>query len=587
MQALRGETMTERQKRHILEVLPIVAIVLAIAFFLLQCVSRKTAPLPQELQGDWLLNGAPVEVLPGRDSCIAGEETNISILLGEDFSASKVLCFYTAYEDVSVLLDGEVIYQLQGPESGVIQAAPNKWNIVSLPDGADGSLLEIVLSSPYQNYANRIPTIFYEDGGAITRYVLLKTIPPFIASLLILLIGFVFAIVAVILRYYSDQNTGLYSFSLFAMAVGIFLTMQQKTLLIWMHSGISYTFIQHLCFVLMPVLYTRYMTRVSRGLKKKLAICLHLISIFNFALILLLQLTRVRDFPEMMSSTRNLCIIIFVYVFIMEIKRQRKIMVLLLALLVGYTLLRYQLTGTITGLIYIGIYVYLIQMVYHVISNVVRAEARQIRLEAELEVSRSEIATIQITSHFFYHTLDSIRALIRLDADKAYKMTGDFSKYLRHRVDGVEGMQETIPFTRELRSIRAYTDIKKAQLGERFTMEFDLETEDFEILPLTVQPLVENAVIHAVQRRREGGLVRLVCREVKEGYEIKVIDNGPGAQVRVEKNEEEKRSTAIANVNKRLEFHGIAPLVYQKNELGGITVRLLNPKRIERKGKVE
>ena len=202
-------------------------------------------------------------------------------------------------------------------------------------------------------------------------------------------------------------------------------------------------------------------------------------------------------------------------------------------------------------------------------------------------MSRSEIATIQITSHFFYHTLDSIRALIRMDADKAYKMTGDFAKYVRYRVDGVEGMEETVPFSRELRSIRAYTDIKQAQLGERFHMIYDVETEDFEILPLTVQPLVENAVIHAVQRRREGGTVRLLCRETERGYHIEVVDNGPGQAAKPESGDAQKRSVAIKNVNTRLEFYGIAPIRLTHNELGGITASLDTPKKIARKGNAE
>jgi len=252
-----------------------------------------------------------------------------------------------------------------------------------------------------------------------------------------------------------------------------------------------------------------------------------------------------------------------------------------------YAAVLYYLTDTITWLVYAAMFVYLYVTIYRIITSVAQNQASRIRLEAQLEVSRSEIATIQITSHFFYHTLDSIRALIRLDADKAYKMTGDFAKYIRHRVDGVERMQETVPFSRELRSIRAYTDIKQAQLGSRFEMIFDVETEDFEILPLTVQPLVENAVIHAVQRRREGGMVHLVCREEKNSYRIEVIDNGPGMSAPPEAADEQKQSSAMHNVNTRLAFYGIAPPVYTKNELGGMTVTLETPKKIHKKGKAE
>ena len=511
----------------------------------------------------------------------------MSIELGVEFDDAQTLCFYTAYADVYVSLDGEEIYCLEKAGRGISKASPNYWNNVTLPQDSAGRTLEIRLISPYADYAGNIPEVYYGDFAAVTRHVMLQTVPRFVAAMAILIIGVIFGIVAVILRFYTGQNTGLYSFSMFVIVLGMFLAAQYKTLLIWMYDGMSYTFLQQTCFALLPALYTRYMVRSSRGLQKRIAIPLHSISLLNFAASMLLQFSGVLDLVESSISTKVLCIVMVVYVCLMEIRRQRRIIIFLAVILASYAFFRYFQTGTITWLVYIGVFAYLYQMAFNVIASVVRAEARQIRLEAELEVSKSEIATIQITSHFFYHTLDSIRALIRLDADKAYKMTGDFSKYLRHRVDGVEGMQETIPFSRELRSIRAYTDIKKAQLGERFTMEFGIETEDFEILPLTVQPLVENAVIHAVQRRREGGLVRLVCRELKNGYRIEVIDNGPGTQAHLEKRDEEKRSTAVANVNKRLEFYGIAPLVYESNEQGGTTVCLFNPKSIERKGKVE
>ena len=64
-----------------------------------------------------------------------------------------------------------------------------------------------------------------------------------------------------------------------------------------------------------------------------------------------------------------------------------------------------------------------------------------------------------------------------------------------------------------------------------------------------------------------------------------MIDNGPGEGADTKIHEKQKKSTAIANVNTRLEFYGIAPLKFEKNELGGITVSLDTPKEIHRKGK--
>ncbi len=578
--------MTLKQRKHMLDTLPMMVICALLALFIVLCAlnyAQVEEQMTLHRQG-WKISGQEVEDLPARDIRPAGESTVLSTNLGAEFDEPLALCFYSVFQNVKVRLNGQEIYCFERPRGEIMQAAPSYWNVVILPGNSAGEELEIELFTPYQQYSNVLPEIRSGTLEEVDRFVLLKTMPRFATALAILLVGLIFAIVAVLMRYYSLGSSGLYSLSLFVIVLAIFLAAQQTSLLMNLCGGISYILLQNVAFLLCPVMYTRYLSRVYRGKWRKFARVLHVISILNGLLILILQIFGVRDMPEMMSWTRNLCAIIIFYVFLLELRRKRRLLVCLFALLMIYAAFRYYFTDSITWLVYVGIFGYLYILIYRVIYRAVRAQSRQIRLEAALDVSRSEIATIQITSHFFYHTLDSIRALIRLDADKAYKMTGDFAKYIRHRVDGVERMQETVPFSRELRSIRAYTDIKQAQLGERFEMIFDVETEDFEILPLTVQPLVENAVMHAVQHRREGGCVRLVCREVKTGYHIEVIDNGsdePRSQV----NEDmQKLSIAVKNVNTRLEYYGIAPLKFEENELGGVTVSLDTPKKIERKG---
>ena len=582
--------MTGKRRRYILEMVPLMLVAVAAMVYVMVC-ALSYGRLEEEMllhREGWSLCGEAVDALPARDLKAAGEPTVISTALGAEFDAPRALCFYSVYENVCVRLDGEEIYRFDKPPGEqLMKAAPSYWNRVFLPENSAGRTLEIEFSSPYQQYANMLPQVRSGSGAQVDRYVLLRTIPRFVIALAILFVGLIFALVAVVVRFYVGGHTGLYSLSLFIVVLAIFLCAQQTTLLLKIDSDVSYIMLQSVAFMLCPVMYTRYLARVQKGRQRRIALALLGASALNCLGILALQIFGVRDMPQMMGLTRNLLAVIILYVFFEELRSRKRLLVCAFALLMIYAAFYYYFTNSMTWLIYAGIFAYLYILLYRVIASLVRSQAKQIRLEAALEVSRSEIATIQITSHFFYHTLDSIRALIRLDADRAYKMTGDFAKYIRHRVDGVERMQETVSFSRELRSIRAYTDIKQAQLGDRFEMIYDVETQDFEILPLTVQPLVENAVIHAVQRRREGGWVRLMCRETNAGYHIEVIDNGPGNAAQVKSADEQKQSSAIRNVNTRLEFYGIAPLKLQKNEWGGVTVSLDTPKKIVRKGNAE
>ena len=576
--------MNERQRRHVREVLPLMLISILLVFYVLfsaleygRCASELTLLNHQQIlldhEGELIPENAP-------------EPTRLSLVLPAEFAQERTICFLSSYQEVQVKLGGVEIYTFQKPAGErIMKAAPSYWNIIDIPAGSASAQLDIILTTPYPQYANILPQLRSGTAEQVEKFVVMSTVPGLVAALAILLIGLVFAISAVIMRYYLVGNTGLYSLSLFIMMLALFLVAQQTSILLKINDRVSYILVQNTAFLLCPLLYTRYLMRVHTGVLRRVDLALHILSAINVVFVLALQILGVADMPQLMLFTRILCALLILYALIQELQKRRRLLVCLGVLLLIYASILYYLTDSVAWVVYAALFGYLYMAIYRVIASIVRAQARQIRLQAQLEVSRSEIAAIQITSHFFYHTLDSIRALIRLDSEKAYKMTGDFAKYIRHRVDGVERMQETVPFARELRAIRAYTDIKQAQLGERFEMIYDVESEDFEILPLTVQPLVENAVIHAVQRRREGGRVQLICRERKDGYHIEVIDNGPGPNP--QQNEDPKQSSAIKNVNTRLEFYGIAPVQLQKNDLGGMTASLDTPKRILPKGNTQ
>ena len=90
-----------------------------------------------------------------------------------------------------------------------------------------------------------------------------------------------------------------------------------------------------------------------------------------------------------------------------------------------------------------------------------------------------------------------------------------------------------------------------------------------------------------MQLRREGGLICLNCRETQNGYHIEVIDNGCGTAPYDREEHDQKRSVAIENVNKRLEYYGIAPIALRENDMGGMTASMDVPKKIIRKGNAE
>ena len=160
-----------------------------------------------------------------------------------------------------------------------------------------------------------------------------------------------------------------------------------------------------------------------------------------------------------------------------------------------------------------------------------RKEKELKELETELNMSRIRNSTSQMQPHFLYNALGSIQELILIDPEYASELLGDFMIHMRSCVRAMEN-DEPIPFSEELKNIKAYVNIEKMRLGKRLDMQYDLRAVDFPVLPLSIQPLVENAIRHGVHKRgSEGGTVVLRTAGNQDACIIQVEDTGVGFDV--------------------------------------------------------
>ena len=176
-----------------------------------------------------------------------------------------------------------------------------------------------------------------------------------------------------------------------------------------------------------------------------------------------------------------------------------------------------------------------------------RQEIRQ--LQAQLEQEQTSMLLSQIRSHFFYHTLNALQALIVLRPGEAYKMAGDFSRYLRFTLDASTAAGGMGTFKEELRAVRAYADINQSQLGERLRVVYHVPDADFRLPVLTIQPVVENAILHGIKPKVGGGTVTLSLAEQEDCWQVTVSDDGLGFDPEAA---EEEGSIGLRNVRRRL-----------------------------------
>lgn len=163
----------------------------------------------------------------------------------------------------------------------------------------------------------------------------------------------------------------------------------------------------------------------------------------------------------------------------------------------------------------------------------------------------------QIQPHFLYNTLNTIASLSEIDSSRMVKLLDEFGHYLHGSFDE-KNLQRVVPLEHELDLVRSYLYIEKERFGERLQIEWEIdENLMIEIPPLTIQPLVENAIRHGVLKKASGGTICIRITDHENCAEIAIIDNGIGMdeaklnQVLDEKNETE-RGIGVINTNRRL-----------------------------------
>lgn len=134
----------------------------------------------------------------------------------------------------------------------------------------------------------------------------------------------------------------------------------------------------------------------------------------------------------------------------------------------------------------------------------------------------------QIQPHFLFNTLNSISALASFDINRMSHLVDAFSSYLRLSFNFLNA-EPMIPIERELELVHAYLYIEKERFEDRMTIHWDYEESlHFQLPPLTIQPLVENAVRHGILSRSQGGTVSITIKEQAGDIEITISDNGQG-----------------------------------------------------------
>lgn len=186
------------------------------------------------------------------------------------------------------------------------------------------------------------------------------------------------------------------------------------------------------------------------------------------------------------------------------------------------------------------------------------AEQDRILAQQERDLTESRITSMlsQIRNHFIFNTLGVISGYCKINPEKADEALAKFARYLRRNINYLE-TNGLIFFEREVAQIEDYVSLEQMRFGDMIEFGEDFEVVDFSIPPLTVQPLVKNAIKHGLTKPGKKGNVCLLTRQEEEFYRIEIVDDGVGF-VPEELNKE--NSIGIRNIRYRLEHMANAEL---------------------------
>lgn len=203
-------------------------------------------------------------------------------------------------------------------------------------------------------------------------------------------------------------------------------------------------------------------------------------------------------------------------------------------------------------------------------------ELREAQLETELLSAHLNVLKMQLQPHFLFNTLNSISSLMYADVGAADRMVARLADFLRQTLRTIDTQEVTLQ--EEMNFLTLYLDIERTRLRDRLEICLDVdEGARVALVPhLILQPLVENAIRHAITPRVEGGSVTILAKRHGDRLQLVVRDDGPGLR-----SDPNTTGLGLQNTRQRLQhlYPGTHRFLIRNAPTGGVEVEVEIPYR--------
>lgn len=552
-------------------------------------------PLPLQFVGEYSQDGGEWQTL-SREIDLSACDGDLVLRGRFDFELYEgtQLKLYLNHIGMNISINGECIF-----ESSMEQypdMCGNAWVSWVLPALSPEDTIEIRLqnSHSYGNsdaYNEFLDSMFVGGDIVLKHYYDEQSMP--YRSICVFILAMSIALIGIAVGYqflHLPHRSLLLKLGIISLLMSVYMYFDAKDISLRSDQIVFNTYVRQTAMMLSAWMFGTGVTellREKRRLIAEVAVYALMTADFVFLALPFAGIMRIYDTGVYWAVVQGLVSMLLIVLCIMEMKntgKQERVMSIFaevfLAILVAELCnarLSWWKSGIYIKVVFVVFFVIYLLWAIKLVTVNYQASIRAKKLEEEIKENRFSLAMSQIQPHFIYNSLNTIYHLCDKDIVMAQQAINDFSNYLQRSLSAIE-RTALISFEEELKHVKVYLKLEQLRFGKDLNVVYRIETTEFMLPALSVQPLVENAVKHGIcQKEEDGGTVILTVRECRDCFEIIVSDDGVGFASEQE-NKGKGTHVGIRNVRQRLHIMCNATLDITSEPGKGTTSTIRIPK---------
>lgn len=511
----------------------------------------NAVPVQYTFRGEYSQNGGPW--LPLNEQVkLSALEGNLALRgnFGCEIPENEIISFYMDHLQFCVVMDGEILAMSQAWDQWLQPSmCGRQWYQIISPGIGENDVVEIYMRNPHGAgnagaYVDFLNSLYAADRAALQDMLGRTYLAHRVVGMLAL--GISFAVLGIALAFILmniREGKSIWTLGLLSFCMGAYIALDTPD--VAMVNGLTTfnTYASALAVMMASLEMSIFLGIFLHGASRKFSRGIMFAHCIVMALILMISLTGrvgINDvfiwwmrFQILISPLQIFCAVRE----IPAVSRPRANLLTSCTVLIAASLIEllnetffWWNDFSVAKLAFVLLFMLHIVKGIRGIPAIHQKARRAEQLQTDLKDSQITMAMSQIRTHFVFNVLNAISGMCKYDPEKADMTVVRFSRYLRTNID-IMSNNEPVSFETALRYLEDYVVLEQIRFGDKVEFEAQIGVEDFQIPPLVLQPLVENAIKHGLTPLHDGGTVTLRTWEDEKNIYLAVEDNGIGFQI--------------------------------------------------------